>query len=113
MSVQLLLSNLVFSEAECYSQLIQRKDILSLSYLASSPITFAWIALLIKYLEAFKDLVSYGAKENKSIFLAVAAYTITLCLITRPDEYRLFLLFLPLILWVFEDYRQKGVSIYA
>ena len=27
------------------------------------------------------------------------------------DEYRLFLPFLPLILWVFEDYRQKGVSI--
>ena len=27
------------------------------------------------------------------------------------DEYRLFLPFLPLILWVFEDYRQKGALI--
>jgi hypothetical protein len=35
----------------------------------------------------------------------MAAYTITLCLIARPDEYRLFLPFLSLILWVFEDYR--------
>ena len=106
--VQLLLSNLVFSEAEYYSQLFMLKDNLSLRYLASSPITFALIALLIRYCEAIKGLVSYGAKANKSVVFAMAAYTITLCLIARPDEYRLFL---PLILPVFEDYRQKGVSI--
>ena len=109
--VQLLLSNLVFSQAEYYSQLFMLKDNLSLRYLASSPITFALIALLIRYCEAIKGLVSYGAKANKSVVFAMAAYTITLCLIARPDEYRLFLPFLPLILWVFEDYRQKGVSI--
>ena len=108
---QLLLSNLVFSQAEYYSQLFMLKNNLSLRYLASSPITFALIALLIRYCEAIKGLVSYGAKANKSVVFAMAAYTITLCLIARPDEYGLFLPFLPLILWVFEDYRQKRVSI--
>ena len=104
--VQLLLSNLVFSQAEYYSQLfIYAQRQLSLRYLASSPITFALIALLIRYCEAIKGLVSYGAKANKSVVFAMAAYTITLCLIARPDEYRLFLPFLPLILLVFEDYR--------
>ena len=38
----------------------------------------------------------------------MVAYTITLCLIVRPDEHRLFL---PLILWLYEGYKGKVGSI--
>ena len=108
---QLLLSNLMFTEAEYYSQIFMLRDNLTLRYLGSSPITFAWVALLIRYWQPFKSFVSYGARESKSSVFAMIAYTITLCLIARPDEYRLFLPFLPLILWLYEGYREEVESI--
>ena len=46
--VQLLLSNLMFTEAECYSQFVMLRDNLTLRYLGSSPITYAWVALFIR-----------------------------------------------------------------
>ena len=108
--VQLLLSNLMFTEAEYYSQFVMLRDNLTLRYLGSSPITYALVALLIRYWQPFKSFVSYGARENKSRVFAMAAYTITLCLIARPDEYRIFLPCLPPILWLYEGYREEAGS---
>ena len=110
LTVQLLLSNLMFTEAEYYSQFFMLRDNLTLRYLGSSPITYAWVALLIRYWQPVKSFVSYGASDKSSVF-AMVAYTITLCLIARPDEYRLFLPFLPLILWLYEEYREEAGSI--
>ena len=64
--LQLLLSNHMFTEAEYYSQFVMLGDNLTLSYLGSSPITYAWVALLIRYWQSFKSFVSYRARENKS-----------------------------------------------
>ena len=100
----------MFTEAECYSQFVMLRDNLTLRYLGSSPITYAWVALFIRYWPPFKSFVSYGARENKSPVFAMAAYTITLCLIARPDEYRIFLPCLPPILWLYEGYRGRWVQ---
>ena len=90
----------MFTEAEYYSQFVMLRDNLTLRYLGSSPITYAWVALFIRYWPPFKSFVSYGARENKSSVFAMVAYTITLCLIARPDVYRSFLPLLNLILWL-------------
>jgi len=111
LTVQLLLGNLMFSEAESYSHFFMLRDSLTLRYVGSFPITYAWAALLVGYWQSFKSFVSYGARENKSSVFAMVTHTITLCLIERPNEYRLFLPFRSLILWLFEGYMEEVGSI--
>jgi len=108
--VQLLLGKVIFAEAEYFSQLIMLSDNLSLRFLMSSPLTYLLLGLLMFYWNSVFSFVKRTVQSHTLVFLAMAGYVLTLLVIARPNEYRLFLPFLPLILWLLREHRIVGVN---
>lgn len=105
LAIQLLLSKVIFSDAEYFSKVVMISDNLSLRFLTSSPLTYFLIALSILHWSSIFHFVKQMAKSDKLILLAIFGYGLTLFLIARPNEYRLFLPILPIVLWKLEEYR--------
>lgn len=105
--VQFLLSTVIFAEAEYFSRLIMLADNLSLRFLMTSPLTYLVFGLLLFYWTAVAAFVRRAAKTHRVILLAMAGYVLTLLVIARPNEYRLFLPFLPLVLWMLQESNRK------
>ena len=103
LAIQFLLSAVIFSEAEYFSQLIMITDNLSLRFLMSAPLTYLLIGLLVMHWSEVIGFVRQAAQSHKFVFSAMVGYVFTLFIIARPNEYRLFLPFLPLVLWLLKE----------
>ena len=98
--VQLLLSNTIYPGAKYYSELIMVTDNLSLLYFINNPTTYLLAALAIFYWERIRELVTHLHAENRFVLIIIAGYILTVFVIGRPNEYRLFLPLLPVILLI-------------
>ena len=107
---QFLLSTVIFPEAEYYSQLIMIADNLSLIFLLVSPLTYLFIGLLLFYWDAVLAFFKFSAQNNRIILAAMVGYVAVLLVIARPNEYRLLLPFLPLVLWLLQEQKTTGVA---
>ncbi|MFP6827418.1 MAG: hypothetical protein VB977_15085, partial [Pseudohongiellaceae bacterium] len=107
--VQVLLSTMIFSDAEYFSQLVMISDNLSLRFLASSPLTYFLIALLVGYWPSIINFIKQAAKTHVFVLVAMCGYVVTLFVIARLNEYRLFLPFLPLVLWLIDEQKNRVI----
>jgi hypothetical protein len=95
---QLILSNVVFPEAEYYSALIMLAENLTFNYLLNNPLSYLLAGLLLLRTEAIKEFLRGQDKSGLIICCLMLAYFVTVLVIGRPNEYRLFLPFLPILL---------------
>jgi hypothetical protein len=110
LAVQVLLSTVIFSDAEYFSQLVMISDNLSLRFLASSPLTYFLIALLVGYWPSIINFIKQVAKTHVFVLVAMCGYVVTLFVIARLNEYRLFLPFLPLVLWLIDEQKNRVLN---
>jgi hypothetical protein len=107
---QYVLSQLLFPEARYFSAVIMLEDNFGGSYLLRSPLTYLLLGLALYYHQRVGLFLSKAWHSNKSILLAMLAYTAALLVIARPNEYRLFLPLLPLLLWLLETQQKQAES---
>ena len=107
---QYVLGQVVFPEAEYFSPVIMLQDNLSLQYFISSPLTYLWVGLVIYYFSAVMSFIKQSWHEQRILFLVLLAYCLTLFVVGRPNEYRLFLPLLPVVLWLVELNKSTSVD---
>lgn len=109
-AVQLLLSNVIFSDAEYFSNVVMLWINLSGEFLIRSPLLYLSLGLVIVYRKQLLAVLMYGFHHRKFALLALCGYIATLMVIAMPNEFRLFLPLLPLYLWLLEESRQSGTA---
>lgn len=101
-ATQALLSFVLFPNAEYFSAVLMLSRNLSGTLLLASPLSYFVLALALYY---WRDILTFSKillKDDKWFFFAIIGYAALLLLIAMPNEYRLFLPILPLILWKLE-----------
>ena len=91
------------------TSLVMISDNLSLRFLASSPLTYFLIALLVGYWPSIINFIKQVAKTHVFVLVAMCGYVVTLFVIARLNEYRLFLPFLPLVLWLIDEQKNRVI----
>lgn len=102
LGVQAFLNFIMFPEAEYYSNLVMISDNISLSYLANNPTTYLLAGLTVFYWAHVKSFIAYLARDEKIILLLIMGYVLTVCIIGRPNEFRLFLPIFPVVLLILD-----------
>lgn len=95
--VQYLLGNYIYPESEYYADVIMLGDNLSLVYFANNPATYLLLAVLLHW-QAIKDFLADKYRHEKLILALLLGYVLTVFIVGRPNEFRLFLPLLPVIL---------------
>jgi len=101
--IQLLLDTTIFPEALYYSDLIMLSDNISLIHFVSNPTTYLLLGCSIFYWESIREFIAYLFNDQKFIFLLIMGYFLTVFIIGRPNEYRLFLPTVPIILLIIRN----------
>jgi len=100
---QYLLSEVVFPEAVYFSPVVMLLDNLSLRFFITSPLTYLWLGLGVVFFRQITAFLRACWQQYRPILLILLAYCGVLFVIARPNEYRLFLPMLPVVLWLIED----------
>ena len=109
---QLLLSTKIFPNAQYYSDLIMVSDNISLVHFFNNPMTYLLSGCAIYYWSSIREFMIHLYQEQKFILLLLAGYLLTVFIVGRPNEYRLFLPMLPIILLILEKskYGSSGTT---
>lgn len=102
---QFLLTRVIFPEAEYFSAIVMLQENLRGAFLLGSPLTYLAVALILFYWQAIAVFTKQLFKELPIVGLAIAGYLLLLLVIAMPNEYRLFLPLLPIVLWRIEESR--------
>lgn len=105
LAAQFLLTRVLFPEAEYFSAIVMLQENLRGAFLLGSPLTYLAIALLLYYWQTIAAFTKQLFKELPIVGLAIAGYLLLLLVIAMPNEYRLFLPLLPIVLWRIEESR--------
>lgn len=100
---QYLLSEVVFPEAVYFSPVIMVLDNLSFRFFITSPLTYLWLVLGAIYYSKIVSFLKQCWQQQRLVLLILLGYCGVLFVIARPNEYRLFLPMLPVVLWLLED----------
>ena len=90
LAAQFLLSNVIFPDAQYFSPVVMIVDNLSLKFLIGSPLTYLFSGLLILFRVQVTNFLRSAFISHRATLIAMVGYTLTLCVIARPNEYRLF-----------------------
>jgi hypothetical protein len=96
--MQGLLQWLIFPEAEYFSAVVMVQDNLSGRFLFASPLTWLLAGLALLYLQQIRTISCFAWRCYRVTAVVVLGYVLTLFIVARPNEYRLFLPMLPVIL---------------
>jgi len=96
--MQGLLQWLIFPEAEYFSDVVMVQDNLSGRFLIASPLTWLFAGLALLFLPQIRTISRFAWQRYRITAVAVLGYVLTLFIVARPNEYRLFLPMLPVIL---------------
>lgn len=102
-----LLTRVLFPEAEYFSAIVMLWENLRGAFLLGSPLTYLVAALILYYWQSIAPFTKQLFTEFPIVGLAIAAYLLLLLVIAMPNEYRLFLPLLPIVLWRIEESRHK------
>lgn len=100
---QLLLQFLIFPEAVYFSPVIMVSDNASLKFILSSPLTYLTLGLLLHYWNHVWAFLRFMAKYHNRILIVCVCYVLALFVVARPNEFRLYLPFLPIVLWYVQE----------
>lgn len=106
---QYLLASIIFPDAQYFSSILMLQENLRGALLLSSPLTYLAFALALYYWQSSVTFAKHFFKELPIVALAIAGYLLLLLVIAMPNEYRLFLPLLPIVLWRLEEI-QYGAS---
>ena len=101
--IQYLLITFIFVDAEYFSELIMIGDNISLVYFAGNPMSYLLIGLVIFFWEKTRGLISELIKNQPMVFILMVGYIGVIFIIGRPNEYRLFIAYLPIVLTILEQ----------
>ncbi|MBT3532180.1 MAG: hypothetical protein HOF74_05900 [Gammaproteobacteria bacterium] len=101
--IQLLLSRVLFPEAEYFSSVVMIMDNLGGRFLIGSPLSYLIIGLLICFWSEVAGFVSSAWRQRKQALIPLLSYCVLLFIIARPNETRLFLPLLPAVLLLLGD----------
>lgn len=100
---QLLLTQVLFPDSEYFSATVMLVENLRGVFLLGSPLTYLVLALLLYYRNEALLFCSKLFKELPIVAVALAGYVALLFIVAMPNEYRLFLPLLPIVLWRIEE----------
>ena len=111
LTCQLLLSTKIFPNAQYYSDLIMVSDNISLVHFLNNPMIYLLSGCAIYYWSSIREFMIHLYQEQKFILL-LAGYLLTVFIVGRPNEYRLFLPMLPIIFLILEKskYGSSGTT---
>lgn len=104
-AVQILLVAVIYPDAEYYSDLLMVVDNISLIYFINNPTTYLLVGVVIIYWSETRDFLRNLYVEQSLVFVFLAGYVLAVFVVDRPNEYRLFLPLLPVVLLVLEKRR--------
>ncbi len=96
--VQLLLSRVIFPEAVYFSDVVMLQENFTRGLLLLSPLSCLVLAVMLAWFAPIRDALAQAARTQPWVLFAMVGYTLTLFVIAMPNEYRLFLPLLPLVL---------------
>lgn len=102
---QLLLTQVLFPNAEYFSAVVMLAENLRGGMLLGSPLSYLVLAMLLLYRNEILLFCTKLFKELPIVAVALAGYVALLFIIAMPNEYRLFLPLLPIVLWRIEESR--------
>lgn len=110
LAAQLLLSEIIFPDAEYFTAVVMLATNLSGDFLVRSPVLYLVFGALLVYWPIMKQIVVHTFQHQKVAFLAVGGYLFALMIVAMPNEFRLFLPLVPLYLWLWEDFKTMHQS---
>lgn len=105
---QFLLTRVLFPEAQYFSAILMLRENLRGAFLLGSPLTYLALALILYYWQAIAAFTKQLFVELPIVAVATAGYVLLLLVIAMPNEYRLFLPLLPIVLWRIEEAAQRS-----
>lgn len=96
--IQLLLSRVLFPDAVYFSPLVMLADNLSGRFLAASPLSYLLLGTLVICWRPLTGFARLAWGSHRLPLLSLIGYGALLFVIARPNEYRLFLPMLPIVL---------------
>jgi hypothetical protein len=84
--IQLLLSRVLFPEAEYFSSVVMIMDNLGGRFLIGSPLSYLIIGLLICFWSEVAGFVSSAWRQRKQALIPLLSYCVLLFIIARPNQ---------------------------
>lgn len=103
--MQFVLSRIVFADAEYFSEVFMLMRNLSEGWVIRAPLTGFLLAVLLIYAGPIRLWSRWAWNHYRGVFVTLLAYALTLCVIAMPNEYRLFLPLLPVVMFLINEYR--------
>tara|TARA_B100001778_G_scaffold283687_1_gene249786 strand:- start:62 stop:1003 length:942 start_codon:yes stop_codon:yes gene_type:complete len=102
---QILLMQYIFPSAEYFSEVVMLKDNISAIYIAGNPVTYLILGAMIVYWRKFSDFLAKVNQHHRFPLILCIGYIVTIFIVGRVNEYRLFLPFLPIFysIWPIES----------
>lgn len=97
---QLALQGLIFPEAAYYSKKMMLWDNLRLYYILRHPATYLFAAAGLAFWQPIWQFVRETFRAYRYIWLLLGAYLVLVLVVGRLNEFRLYLPFFPLFLWM-------------
>jgi hypothetical protein len=110
LAVQWVLSCVLFPDAEYFSTVVMLADNFSGRFLFASPVTYLLIATAVAAHRQIKEFFTFTWQRHRSVLLLLLAYGAVLLVIARPNEYRLFLPMLPIVLILLSEKNQAMLA---
>lgn len=107
-AVQALLQFVLFPDAVYYTHTIMLQDNLSGYYLVKSPATYLILAIILFEFPRIRSFLRDTFPRFKYFYILCAGYLLLILMVGRLNEYRLYLPFVPLWLWLMTDLRKHG-----
>lgn len=104
---QCFLMWIIFPEAQYFSAVIMLQENLRGTFIISSPLSYLVVAVVIYNWQGVRHYCHTFVRKQPVIATALCAYILTLLIVARPNEYRLFLPLLPIVLWQLERQRDE------
>lgn len=101
-AVQLLLQFYIFPEADYYTKPVMILDNLSLFYLVRNPASWLILALILGFWSRIWEFFRQTYPQFKFLYFLLAFYFLLVFAVGRVNEYRLYMPFIPLFIWVWQ-----------
>lgn len=104
-AAQLVLQFFIFPDAKYYTKTVMVYDNLSFYYIVKNPTSWLILALILGFGKRIWEFIRQTYPQFKFLYFGLAGYFLLIFVIGRVNEYRLYLPFLPLFIWAWEQRR--------
>lgn len=105
----LLMSQVIFPDAVYYCKKIMFYDNISLQFFKNTPGTYLIIAVFLLFSQSINQMFKLTISKYKYFYLAITLYLLTILIVGRLNELRLYLPFFPIVIYMIDNYNKEPI----